>query len=184
MPEPLQTYRLQKTIFLVGFMGAGKTSLARKLARRYGVASIDLDAYIVRSQGMSIKEIFALHGEEGFRAIEAQSLKEVAALGPSFVSCGGGTILRSENRAFMRDTGYVVHLHVAPEEAMGRISNHANRPLLANKEKAVLLAHERDDLYRGVAHLTVDTTGKQSYEVARWVGALLEKEGIVCRQEK
>lgn len=177
-------YRLLKTVFFVGFMGAGKTSLARKMARRFGTASIDLDSYIVRNAGMSIRDIFDLHGETGFRQIEAQALREVLDLGPSFVSCGGGAVLLPENRRLLKKTGFVVYLQVEPEEAFSRISNHANRPLLARKDEAIRIAHERVSLYDDVAHATIDTAGCQSHEVARKVSALLEEEGVVCRLEK
>ena len=106
---------LAKPVFFVGFMGAGKTSVARKLARTCGIASIDVDTYLERREGKRVKELFAEVGEEGFRAIETDVLRELAEKDPLLVSCGGGVVLRPENRALLAEKGYVVYLQVTAD---------------------------------------------------------------------
>ena len=91
-------YQLVRPVFFVGFMGAGKTSVARKLARNAGVAAIDMDTFIERRCDMKVKQIFAESGEEGFRAIETDVLRELACGEPQLVSCGGGVVLAQAYR--------------------------------------------------------------------------------------
>ncbi len=89
---------LTRPVFFVGFMGAGKTSVARRLARTCGVASVDMDTYIERREGKKVKEIFAEGGEEGFRAIETDVLRELGAKpDPLLISCGGGVVVTPAN---------------------------------------------------------------------------------------
>ena len=99
-------YELARPVFFVGFMGAGKTSVARKLARSAGVAAVDMDTYIERHCDMKVKQIFAESGEAGFRAIETDVLRELALGEPRLVSCGGGVVLAEENRIILKEHGF------------------------------------------------------------------------------
>ena len=182
--RPRVTGQLKRPVFFVGFMGAGKTSVARRLARTCGIASVDMDTYLERREGKRVKEIFAEVGEDGFRAIETDVLRELAGKEPLLVSCGGGVVKRDENRAILKDAGFVVHLKVTADEAKSRISDTSTRPLFQNLESARQTAEERIPLYAEVADVTIDTAGKNVAVIAREVQAALEKEGILCLQRR
>lgn len=176
--------RLSRPVFFIGFMGAGKTSVARKLARLCGMASVDMDAYLERREGRKINEIFAEDGEEGFRLVETDVLRELLEKEPLLVSCGGGVITREENRALLREGGCVVHLQVTVDEAAARISDKSTRPLFQDIEAARRRCEERKPLYESMANITVNTAGKNVYVIAREVQRALEKEGVLCRQPR
>ena len=165
--RPRVVGELARPVFFVGFMGAGKTSVARRLARTCGVASVDMDTYLERREGKRVKEIFAQAGED-----------------PLLVSCGGGVVKRDENRAILRDAGFVVYLKVTADEAKSRISDTSTRPLFQDLDVARKTSEERLPLYAEVADLTIDTAGKNVATIAREVQSALEKEGILCLQRK
>ena len=170
---------LSQSVFFVGFMGAGKTSVARKLARNAGVAAIDMDTFIERRCDMKVKQIFAEVGEAGFRAIETDVLRELACGEPRLVSCGGGVVLAQANRDILREHGYVVYLKVTAAEAASRISDLSTRPLFGDLDQAQRVIDSRLPLYEEVADLTVDTAGRGTGAVAREVLWLLKKEGVL-----
>ena len=178
-PAPKARLHLVRPVFLVGFMGAGKTSAARKLARMAGLASIDMDTYIERCEGRNASQIFAESGEAAFRAIETQVLRQLVAGDPVLVSCGGGVVVTPENRELLREGGYVVHLQVTADEAASRISNTATRPLFTDVESARRIIRERLPLYEEVADATVDTAGRGSSWVAREIFTLLKRSGVL-----
>ena len=170
---------LERPVFFVGFMGAGKTSVARKLARYAGVAAIDMDTYIERRCDMKVKEIFAQSGEAGFRAIETDVLRELATGEPLLVSCGGGVVLADENRSILKEHGYVVYLRVTAAEAASRISDLSTRPLFGNLDQAQRIIESRLPLYEDVADMEVDTAGRSSGSIANRVFDILKKAGVV-----
>lgn len=170
---------LTQTVFFVGFMGAGKTSVARKLARNAGVAAIDVDTYIERREGKKVAAIFDDVGEEKFRAMETSVLRELATGDPVLVSCGGGVVLRPENRAILKESGFVVYLKVTAAEAASRISNLSTRPLFGDLEQAQRVIESRLAFYEEVADIEIDTAGRGSGSVAREVMRLLKREGIL-----
>lgn len=170
---------LVRPVFFVGFMGAGKTSVSRRLARLCGIASIDMDSYIERREGRRIRDIFAEDGEGRFRDLETQVLREMTQGDPALVSCGGGVVLRPENRAILREGGFVVFLKVGADEAKSRISDPSTRPLLGDAEAARKTNAERLPLYEEVADATVDTSGRGVTALAYKVKSILEKEGIL-----
>ncbi len=176
-------YALKQPVFFVGFMGAGKTSTARKLARNAGITAIDMDTYIERRCDMKIKDIFAKSGEAGFRAIETEVLRELALGEPQLVSCGGGVVLAEENRAILRENGFVVYLKVTAAEAASRISDVSTRPLFGDLEQAQRVIEGRLPLYEEVADIEIDTAGRGSSAIAREVFTLLRKEGILWPQK-
>jgi shikimate kinase len=180
-----EQYYLTRPVFLIGFMGAGKSSVARRLARMYGLSSIDTDAYIVRREQSEIKDIFATKGEDAFRQIEHEVLQDIASLSDSMVvSCGGGIILRDDNREILREGGFTVHLVVDVDEASRRIADKTSRPLFNNLEEARGRLAARMPFYKDAATVDIYTAGKNVGIITREVALILKKEGILClRQE-
>ena len=173
-----ETGRLLRPVFFVGFMGAGKTSVARKLARLAGVAAIDMDTFIERRCDMKVKEIFAESGESGFRAIETDVLRELAQGDPQLVSCGGGVVLAAENRALLKRHGFVVYLQVTAEEAASRISDVSTRPLFGDMAQAARVIEGRLPLYEEVADASIDTSGRSSASIAREAFSVLRRAHV------
>jgi shikimate kinase len=147
-------------IYLVGLMGAGKTTVGRQLAKRLQRRFVDSDHEIEARTGVRVPVIFEIEGECGFRKRESQILAELATEIDLVVATGGGAVLAIENRECMRNTGVVVYLHAPPEVLYERTRNDRNRPLLqVNDPLAKLrdLYQQRDQLYRDVAHLVIDS---------------------------
>ncbi len=172
-------YALSRPVFFVGFMGAGKTSVSRKLARMCRLSLVDMDVYLERREGKKIKDIFQESGEDGFRAIEADVLRELTASNPGLVSCGGGVVKLAENREVLKREGFVVYLRISADEAKLRIGDTSTRPLFQDIEGARALLAERDPLYTQVANLVVETSGKTIPRIANIVRKVLEEEGIL-----
>lgn len=180
--SPKPVYQLKRPVFLIGFMGAGKSSVARRLARSCGVSALDLDTYIERACGKKIREVFADEGEEAFRRMEVHALGEVAAMAsPMLVSCGGGIITTEAARTALKELGFTVLLKVDADEAASRISDTSTRPLFQDLESARALCDARAPLYEQAAAVTIDTSGKDVYHIARELRRVLEKEGMLCR---
>ena len=177
-------YELVRPVYFVGFMGAGKTTLTRRLARTLGLASADIDRSIERDTGMTIKELFAQVGPSRFREIEADKLEQFAAGVPLLISCGGGLIEGERSRRIIRDSGFCVHMFVSPDESASRISNHDTRPYFETMDSVREVNSRRAPLYEEMADATVDTTGKLPHEVASEVRRLLLKEGVLCQMPR
>lgn len=149
----------RSNIYLVGLMGAGKTTVGRQLAKRLGRPFYDSDHEIVERTGVPIPTIFEIEGEEGFRRREAQAIAELTAESDIVLATGGGVVLNPENRARLHDTGWVVYLNVPPALLFERTRHDRNRPLLRVPDplrKLEELHRQRDPLYREVAHTTVE----------------------------
>jgi shikimate kinase len=156
-------------LFLVGFMGAGKSSVGRLVADRLGLSFIDLDGRIEVREGMPVAELFQDRGEQAFRELESDALDALSAEEPSVVACGGGIIVRDSNRRALKRLGRVVYLAVDAAEALARIGDTATRPLLSGPSgtmAATSLLRARKSLYAAVADATVDTVGRTAEEVA------------------
>ena len=165
-------------IFLVGMMGAGKTTLGKALARRLGREFVDADKVLVERTGVSVATIFEIEGEEGFRRRESAVLAELAGRRDCVVATGGGAVLSADNRRLMHDSGTVVYLRARLDSLWERTRQDTSRPLLRTPDPRATLAElleKRDPLYREAAHITVDT-GFQSTAtlVSRVVTALAE----------
>jgi shikimate kinase len=154
-------------LFLVGMMGAGKTTIGRLLARRMKRAFVDSDHEIEQRCGVSVPVIFDIEGEPGFRAREAQMIAELTAREGIVLATGGGVVLDAESRQRLAARGTVVYLHAPPADLYERVRHDKNRPLLATADPLARLESlyaERDPLYREVADIVVDT-GRQSAPV-------------------
>ena len=161
---PLAGPALPGSIFLVGLMGAGKTSVGRLLAKRFGKTFYDCDQEIERRTGVKIPVIFEIEGEAGFRARETSVLKQLAALDDIVLATGGGAVLDEENRQVLMRYGTVVYLRASLDDLWLRTRHDRNRPLLRTADPRAKLEElfaERDPLYREVAALIMDT-GNQS----------------------
>lgn len=146
-------------IYLVGLMGAGKTTVGRQLAKRLGRTFYDSDHEIEVRTGVRIPTIFEIEGEEGFRRREVQTIAELTLERGVVLATGGGVVLNAENRVRLHDTGWVVYLNVVPELLFERTRHDRNRPLLHVGDPLAKLKElyaVRDPLYREVAHLVVD----------------------------
>ncbi|HVY39059.1 MAG TPA: shikimate kinase [Polyangia bacterium] len=167
-------------IFLVGFMGSGKTTVGRLLAARLGWAFADLDDRIVAAAGMLIPEIFAREGEPAFRRREADALRAAAAERRVVLATGGGAACRDENLTLMLGAGHVVALAVSAAEAVRRAGRTSGRPLLdgaadPGAAAAALLA-AREPFY-AQAHLRVETDGRAPAQVADEIAVWLAAPG-------
>ncbi len=165
-----------KRIVLMGFMGAGKTTIGKELAKALNCEFIDTDEWIEKEQGRKISDIFAKDGEQTFRDMETDLLKRLQDSEDKFVlSIGGGMPVREENRVLLRNIGTVVYLKTSKEEIIRRVSGDTNRPLLqggALEEKVTRLMNSREQIYQETAHLEVLTDGKRPEELVKEIMSL------------
>ncbi len=167
-------------ILLIGFMGAGKSTVARVVAERLGLPCIDLDCRIESTDGRSIARMFAEDGELAFRERESAALRALAGTPDSVVACGGGVVTRDENRALLKALGFVVYLRVTAEEMLARVGEDPSRPLLAGAGgviAATALLDARESLYAAVADAVVDTVNRSADVVAGELIELLTDRG-------
>ncbi|MEZ5529606.1 MAG: shikimate kinase AroK [Porticoccaceae bacterium] len=156
-------------VFLVGPMGAGKTTIGRLLARNLSLKFVDLDAEIEKRCGANIPWIFDVEGEAGFRKRESSLLDEHTEAEGILLATGGGAVINPDNRRFLKQRGYVVYLRASVAQLLERTAHDKSRPLLqVDDPQAVLvrLMTERDPLYRDVADLIIETERKKPQLVA------------------
>lgn len=170
-------------LFLVGYRGSGKSSVARRLGELLRVASIDSDEVVERDAGKSVRAIFADDGEPRFRDFESAAIQRLAERpDATVISLGGGAILREQNRRMLTRCGAVVWLKASVAEIAKRVASDATtaerRPALtqlAERDEIAKLLEIREPLYREVAHFTVETDGRSvddiALEIANWHSA-------------
>ncbi len=154
-------------IFLVGMMGAGKTTVGRVLARRLSRRFIDSDEEIEARCGVRIPVIFEIEGEAGFRARERAVIGELSVQEGIVLATGGGAVLAEENRQVLSAHGTVIYLRANPADLYRRLKNDRNRPLLMTDDPLARLQElyiQRDPLYREVADIVVET-GRQKVQL-------------------
>lgn len=159
-------------IYLVGLMGAGKTTIGRQLAKRLGRPFFDSDHEIEARTGVRVPTIFEIEGEDGFRRREAQTIAELTAEKGIVLATGGGAVLSAENRRCLHESGWVVYLNVTPALLYERTRHDRNRPLLQVPDPLGRLAELyaiRDPLYREAAHIVVDGSRYAASSVVQYL---------------
>lgn len=164
-------------IYLVGFMGSGKSSVGAHLAREVGYRFIDLDQEIEKNRGLPVSGIFEKDGEAEFRRLEAHALGQSGAQQGVVVATGGGTLTRRENREFVHRTGVSVWLDAPLSVMLERCRDGARRPLLATPERMAALLAERLGGYRG-ADLRFDSSDATPEVIARRIATQLRDAGF------
>jgi shikimate kinase len=170
-----------RPVILTGFMGSGKSSVGRVLARHLSCRFVDLDSEIESASGRTINDIFARDGEAAFRTLESLQLERLLSeCEMAVIATGGGAVISEQNRRRMRDRGIVVNLKVTPEQVLTRLHGCSNRPLLAAESSPVIvkaLMEARQHFYAD-ADIQIDTGGKSvedaSMEILRSLDRLSE----------
>ena len=177
-PIPVHSTNRTRSVFLVGFMGAGKTSVGQLLGQRLGWRFVDLDRQIEARVGKTVANIFREMGEAGFRQMETEALQKLLhALNdgdPTVIALGGGAFAQQANRELLENAhARVIYLDAPIDELRRRLGeDDATRPLFLDAERFRMLYEERQPLYRIAPH-RVQTAGKSVVEVAREIESLL-----------
>ncbi len=171
----------KQSIFLVGPMGAGKSTVGRFLAERLGYDFIDSDHEIEARTGVTIPMIFDIEGEDGFRAREESAIDDLSQRPNIVLATGGGAVLRETNRKALRTRGFVIYLRTSVESLVQRTKNDRNRPLLQTDDPEKVLRdllEKRDPLYMEVADLVVETQQVSVFKVVKHIQDELEARGL------
>ena len=185
---------MKDNIILIGFMGCGKSTVGKVLAKKMRYIFLDTDQTIESRQHMPISKIFEKKGEEYFRKLETDTVREmVETTNKSIISTGGGLPLREENSQILKNLGFVVYLNVKKETVLKRLKGDTKRPLLAGgnvEEKVEQMISYRDPIYQVGAHMEIHTDDMsvdkvaeeiiRNYEIMQRKGPCFEKdkEGI------
>jgi shikimate kinase len=165
-------------LILIGPMGAGKTSIGRRLAARLGLRFVDADQHVIEHTGVTIPVIFELEGEAGFRRRERQALIELCRGDDQVIATGGGAVLDADNRRLLAARGYVIWLRTGVERQLERLGRDRNRPLLAapdRRQRLQELAAVRDPLYAEICDLTFESDQRRVAAAADRLAAALSE---------
>lgn len=166
-------------IFLIGFMGSGKSTVAKYLSSAYQMKQIEMDEQIEKNEGRSISTIFEKEGEEYFRTLETELLKSLDPRETFVVSCGGGAAVKEENVREMKEKGRIILLSAQPETVYVRVKNSHNRPLLEgnmNVSYIKELMDKRQKLYERAADFQVKTDGRTAEDIGEEIIKQIRKE--------
>jgi shikimate kinase len=166
-------------IFLIGPMGSGKSTIGRQLAKSLKRTFRDSDREIEERTGASISLIFEIEGEQGFRDRERRMIEELTRQENIVLATGGGAVLRSENRSYLMQRGFVIYLHAPIGQLYARTRKDRKRPLLQTADprgKIIRLVEERDPIYRQVADLIIDTEHRTVRQVVNQIIRDLEEK--------
>jgi shikimate kinase len=166
-----------KSVFLVGLMGAGKTTVGKMLAKRVKARFVDADHEIESRTGVPIPTIFEIEGEAGFRRRESQVINDLSQEPGLVLATGGGAVLDPQNRQCLHDRGVVIYLYAQPEVLFERTRMDRGRPLLQVEDRLTKLRElfaVRDPLYREVAHHIVEVGQTQASQVVRRILQVLD----------
>lgn len=161
-----------KRVYLVGFMGSGKSAIGKRLGTLLNLPFYDMDTEIADRTGMTIPQIFETYGEEGFRDMETEFLQNFQDE-YCIIATGGGVGMREENRRIMRSTGLVFFLNSTFRDIWRRISTDSNRPIVQRSTRAELekLFNKRKPLYLQSAHFKVETTNRTLNEITQYIAS-------------
>lgn len=176
--SPKELINVSRNIFLIGLMGAGKTTVGRALAKKLHRRFIDTDHEIEARTGASIPLIFEIEGEEGFRQRETEAIRDLTAQQGIVLATGGGAILKPENRQCLKAGGVVIYLRASISSILQRTSHDKNRPLLQTADPRARLeelARVREPLYLEVADLVVETGRPNVQSLVQTILAELER---------
>lgn len=172
---------MKKNIVLIGFMGVGKSTLGRRLAKQLGYKFIDTDSIIEEVTGKTVEQIFRTDGEIRFRSEEKLLVRKLAGQTGLVIATGGGMVLDQENVELLKQNGVLIGLHADPQVIMQRVKNKRRRPLLSKGnlfENIIRLTKEREGAY-DIAEFTLDT-GKLTYdEMLQEIKKFLEQKGYL-----
>lgn len=177
----------ERNVILIGFMGAGKTSVGERLAADGKKPLIDTDQMIEARAGMTISRLFETRGEEAFRRMETQVLEELLQTARGdVISVGGGLPLREENRNILKKLGTVIYLQVRPETVLKRLEGDTTRPLLMGDDvegRIRSLLAFREPIYAGAAHRVVPVDGRAVGEIVEEIkGIMKDVNGVETKE--
>ncbi|MCR5054324.1 MAG: shikimate kinase [Lachnospiraceae bacterium] len=160
-------------LYITGFMGTGKTTVSKQLGETLPAYTVyDTDQEIEKKEGRAIKDIFATEGEEYFRRAETEILRSLSEEKNVIISCGGGIVLKEENRLIMKEKGHVILLTSTPETILKRTCMNDRRPLLKNKktpEEIKKMMQEREAAYKEAADYTISTDDGNVYSTVQMI---------------
>ncbi|HFB66603.1 MAG TPA: shikimate kinase AroK [Aeromonadales bacterium] len=172
----------KKNVFLVGPMGAGKSTIGKQLAQQLKMEFYDSDREIEERAGVDIDWIFDVEGEDGFRVREKNIIEELTALQPIVLATGGGAIVEADNRRFLGGRGVVVYLDTSLEQQLERTRRDRRRPLISraeDPEAAIQQLHEeRSPLYEDLADYKISTDQGSVRQVAKQIVDMLNTEEV------
>lgn len=165
-----------KKVYLVGFMGSGKSAIGKRLGTLLNLPFYDMDAEIAETAGMPISEIFETYGEEAFREMETEFLRNFKDE-YCIIATGGGVAMKEENRKIMRRTGLVFYLNSTFRDIWRRISTDINRPIVQRSTRRELekLFHNRKPRYLQSAHFKVETTNRTLNEITQYIASQISR---------
>lgn len=172
---------MKNNIYLIGFMGTGKSTVSRILAEKTGFDEIDTDQRIARQQKKTINEIFKSQGEAHFRNLETKLLRELETEHRKVISCGGGMVLREENIILMKKSGVTVLLTAEPSTIFARVNQGTDRPVLNGNmsvEYIAELLEKRSPYYEGAGEVIIATDNKTPEEITEEIDKILKSGKI------
>ena len=165
-------------LILIGFMGTGKSTIARQLSKQLDKPFFEMDEMIVQKEGMEISDIFKEKGEDYFRNVETTLLKNLLQKERGILSCGGGIVLRDENIQAMKNHGTVILLTATPETILKRVKHNQSRPVLNGKKNIndiTKLMKERESRYQMAADITISTDDKSLSQICEEITTIVTK---------
>ena len=169
---------MAENIFLIGLMGAGKSTIGKQLARELGKDFRDSDSEIEKRTGVSIDVIFDIEGEQGFRRRETGMLRELVGERDIVLATGGGAVLAAENRQLLRDNGLIIYLRATAEHLAGRVRMDRRRPLLQSGDKLAKIRElltQREPVYQQLADMVIETNNRSIPRVVRQISKMVKQ---------